>query len=853
MSKYIKSNTTYTLRKKAQNINGGAIYERDWSTLEGQKLRFGKGKTPIYTDGNFVFTTANIRMPSRRSKPNTTEVSYTYNDVKDAKSFVNNVELNINSNDIRDFVYYGSCVNLIETSVDNIIANFPGCAYTDETKLDYLDKDANEYKIVVDENEEELYVIKNPFEIDFLTKSINPDEAYNIYRFICETYDKYEINGNEVTGYDIDYVFSKCKDDDQWYNFQEYRTTTVREAPIIITFYIKDKDSIKVIGYRYNNSLIFLTNQNPFILKPKNEVIEEYFNNLKGFEKQLLTRDTRPLYTKTFLTPIENNQDGYNYYNKKYTWPSIFGYCIDITSPTYFTYLNNLLSIATIYDDIWTNNLYNRMTHEAIKNFDWTYTKEYVEGEEQDNIDGGLRMQQILLLIGRVFDNIKQYINGIKHSNNITYNGLENLPDALLSDKAENLGWDITSVIPSTNVITLDDKYINDNNIKWFDSLSTNSCNSTLLDVKFMRNLILSSKRIWSSKGTKESIDMVMGLFGFGRDKDSEKSDYDIIEYSYKCNLNEANQNINNIKELNVKRISFADPYNDEIFSGLPIDILNIERNQYVIPFFDKNKDYGHDLYFQCNGGWGHLDNEDYCETISYLNVVTTIGALLNVSSLDVKAGDIYYVVDISEFRTQFPNNNIESHFFYFKKDRLTANMPCSWECIEPEYITDNYDDEVNDDNKEKVVYGKKAYYLNNIVNTKFGNNPHVGYGLYDDGKSYEDYISKPFKFYKEDFVNPDDSKLTENIDFKLNKEENIQFKNEEGIDITKEEKALTFNELKQILKEKHYYNNSKVIKITNKIIDNEEGSYKNYFREHMLPYLMQVIPSTTILILENF
>ncbi|MDE5889353.1 MAG: TIP41 family protein, partial [Bacilli bacterium] len=63
---------------------------------------------------------------------------------------------------------------------------------------------------------------------------------------------------------------------------------------------------------------------------------------------------------------------------------------------------------------LYSNNLYNRMTHEAIKNFDWTYSRDYVSGEEQDNIEGGLRMQQILYFIGRVFDDIKNKIETIK-------------------------------------------------------------------------------------------------------------------------------------------------------------------------------------------------------------------------------------------------------------------------------------------------------------------------------------------------------------------------------------------------------------------------------------------------------
>ena len=48
------------------------------------------------------------------------------------------------------------------------------------------------------------------------------------------------------------------------------------------------------------------------------------------------------------------------------------------------------------------------------------------------------------------------------------------------------------------------------------------------------------------------------------------------------------------------------------------------------------------------------------------------------------------------------------------------------------------------------------------------------------------------------------------------------------------------------------YYINSKILVLKNNIgADNK--LYKDYFRQTILPYIMQVIPSTTILILEKF
>lgn len=848
MSKYIKSTSTYTLRKKAQNINGGSILERNWTTLEGQKLRFGKGKEVLYADGNFVFTRANIQMPSRRSNTATSVETFTYENVKDAKSQVNNVELNITSDDLRNFAYYGSCVNLIEGSITNIIKMFPGCLYVSNRNVEYPLENGN-FDNIVDVDGSPLYAIDNPFNIDVLSKTIDLTTVDNRYRYLCESYDEYELNDEKLISYNVDYVFDKCKEVDQWYNFITYREEFNRKAPIIINFVVESGKSFEVIGYRYGNDMIFLS-RNQFVLKPNDDVIENYFDNLKGFEKQLLTRKSKPLYTNTFVTPIENNER-YYYVKRVYSWPTIFNYCIDITSTSYTSYVQGLLNIANVYDEIWTNNLYNRMTHEAIKNFDWTYTKEYVNGEEQDNIEGGLQMQRILYFIGNVFDNIKLYIDGIKNSNNITYDGNNNMPDALISDKTEMMGWDTVSVIPSLedkSVITLNESFLSENGLKWFNGLDCGGTNSTNIDVSFMRRLLLSSKKILSSKGTIGAIEMIMGMFGLGRnnetnDTNGQKEDFEVFERQYKVQVYPSkNENLeNDIIEINANR--YTTVYDDpNVFQGLPLNYLMNNDNEYIIPFFDKDKDYGHDLYFQGKGGWGNLasnkDIDEYCETISYLKVVSTFGGLTATSSLDVNKEDIYYVVDISDV----PGINDESisqnmtHFFYFNGKYVSTSIIGAWTNILK-------NDENSIDNTTRKMY-KKAMYLNSIINTSFGNNPHVGYGLYDNGQYFIDYMTQPFKYYIED------GQFDESV---TGKAEKIIF-NYDVID--NEPKYITENTLNEkYLKAEgsmnsYYLLNSKIVIIKNKINNN---FYKTYFRNSILPYLMQVIPSTTILILEDF
>ena len=135
MGRYVKSHSNYVLKTKHQEINDGIIYERDITTIGGRD-RFAKGQIPIYKSGNFVITinndnTAYKKTPSQEWKGNdegdvwTLDILKNYE--KDEKSSDDRkIVLKKDYYDLRDFAYFGSCSELIRTSVNNIIDKFPG-------------------------------------------------------------------------------------------------------------------------------------------------------------------------------------------------------------------------------------------------------------------------------------------------------------------------------------------------------------------------------------------------------------------------------------------------------------------------------------------------------------------------------------------------------------------------------------------------------------------------------------------------------------------------------------------------------------------------------------------------------
>lgn len=926
MGRYSKNNSTYTLRKRSQDINNGLITERDWSTVTGGYFRYSKGKRVIYSDGNFIFTTSNVQLPSKRNRPTDEAVELTYDNVKDSKNIVNNVSLNTESNDIRSFAYYGSCVELIESSISNIIATFPACIYRTDDVLQYpvddefidvtedgkvtvggkeytikdykvtigdkeytikdsrviidypvendkvtieskeytvndnkitieytvvdgkvtiegkeykvvdskvtiegkeytvnsnkitivypltydkvtikyiIDKgkvtingteytvvdgkvaiDGKEYtvkdsKVTIDGNEytvvdgkttidgkeytinecKVLYKLSNPFAINLLDEKEIFGENDNLMRYIRETFDDYLINDVPIDTYRVELFLDDCYEKNQWY----YNENDKKDQRYIVKITINDHHII--YGYQVDKDIVYMSANN-IIIKPKDEIIEEYFDNLNGFERQLLNRKSKPLYSNTFITPVEGNLS-YKYVNRIYTWPTVCGYCPDIETAKYGSFIEKLLNMATIYDELWCDNLYGRMTHEAIKNFDWTYTRDYVDGEEQDNIDGGNMMQKILHLIGRIFDDIKNHSDGIKYSNNVSYSGFNNMPLALLSDKAEMLGWDTKSIISpdvvdNSGIISLnEDDFINKNNIKWYNATNVDSVNTATADIEFMKRLLLSTNRIFSSKGTQESIEMVMALFGLGRDVD-----YTLKEQCYIAEAKKDTDDLENLYRDVNERYSWTENGNGDYdtvitaFSNVTLNTIFFKGENYIIPFYDKNEIYANDVYFEGKGGWGNYDDgkdykNKYLETVSYLNVVADIKSLTQVSSMSVKKGDIYYVVNLEDYPITYDSDGSNvTHFFYFESNNHDTEKIDKWKNISKDKL-----------DKRSTEEADRARYLYDIINTNLGNNPHIGYGRYDNGQDYVEKISKPFEYKLNIIPNYEDRN---NVNFKF-------------------------------------------------------------------------------------
>lgn len=230
-----------------------------------------------------------------------------------------------------------------------------------------------------------------------------------------------------------------------------------RVATIEIKYVCKDdkgnitsQGSILIYAYLDDaNRIVYLVDDEKLEglhIRPRKSFIAKFYNEIDNFQKLLVNRDTN--YKATFSVIRENN---FGYYREfvPFQFPiADGGYNLDATDYGFNEYTTKMVEIGEYYDENFTDNLWRSMTHEAIKNFDWTYTREYVEGDEEEYVLGGQKIQKALRVFGREFDEIISYINSIKNLNRITYDERNNIPDYFLTDVVENEGWDVKLVYP---------------------------------------------------------------------------------------------------------------------------------------------------------------------------------------------------------------------------------------------------------------------------------------------------------------------------------------------------------------------------------------------------------------------
>ena len=722
------------------------------------------------------------------------------------------------------------------------------------------------------------------------------------------------------------------------------------EGDLLYTTEIRPKNGagITVKCYYEDGRHVYYSNSYGIRIRPSDEYIEKFFENLDVFQKNMLNRWSTPKYKMLLDFPHETDW-GIETYKKYFTWPTkktlisnsgnnhYASWNLDIETYNYETYLAGLLELCDFYDERCTNNLWRSLTHDSLKNMDYAFRDEKIEDDEYELGEG--RFEEIIKCYGKQFDEIKQYIDNIKTTNNITYGDDNNAPSYFLSDKLESCGWEVY------NLAT-----VLDENVK-VDNHSVSDIN-----INMMKYLQINSKEILSHKGTRHGIDMLLSLFGLkSYDVDKEKYDYILTEYVDTVK-NDERVNYDEVVSFNKKKKTYTETYSDfkgdttNPLQGLPVRAVAFVDSEgtnkyYLIPWFDRDETLDGNVYYQMYGGWGksftkELANTNnisddiastenipiYNETIKNLIAVQNIDDLKFISFNKKHQNCVAYVYNIGNFNDVYKNDNetiitleggedIEKATNYFILKNVTNSYTIG-SYVDNETVEYGWVNVTENDIKNNTDSGIRVKLLESVIENHVGNNPHGGFAKYDDGETYIDYFRKVFKYSLEN-NNFNDSLYTcedgllnpeiENIGFEIKREkDNVKtwyFTNTNNVDennklleLTMVEtnggkhsvsyKGIKYNNINNIT---YSYNHApqKNVEVggnngytffdsdvepynfeggenydevaANSIINNKklliefssglmDNSYlPRFLQECILPYLTQIIPSTTI------
>lgn len=754
MADTYKTKADYTiLRKRHQNASNGDIFENDYMTISPIDTIFSEDQDIISSDSNFKFSyRINNNLQKKHAKsgwiktPGGSE-EWRIDDAISGGTISDESKIRIkpNYNSLKDFAYYGSAVELVRGSLNDIIQNFPAELYFSEKTLKSELEKVNDNVTVPDT----WKLISNDFGINAHVDNINASNVYNPLRYLSLSIDSYNLIKGDIitplTGITITTSNATCDDDLNGKTI----ATAVTSSVTIYTYLMGGKTYLYYTD-SFNEGLR---------IRPNDDVVDEYFATIDEFEYALLNRDSKPLYMSNFDTPYETDKG--NFYKKEtYIWPSKYNWNPDIESIGYENYVERLISLAEFHDEHDSNNIWRSMTHEAIKNLDWTFVRENGDDiEDLSKIDSS-KIEIFLQLYGRQFDGLKRYIDTIKYSNQVSYNEKNNLPDYCLTDSVGNSGWDVKPLIATGKSEFCSDILYN-NMSKGYSEVEANN--------NFMRNLKLNSRYILSNKGTREGIAALLGLLGIYKDE------YEINEHVAIAKGNASKNychfvsgltdmiypNAEDIEFVNMKKDSLLDDYAGNVYEGIGVKEVTANTEgqyygkTYVIPWYVNGKKYDNGMYFQCYGGWGKIKSNFYplsinvdCtpitaftptkidiyeETQNYLKFASDLNEMLDFTNSVIKKGMIVYVTDIENAANYgFTGNDLSHYFVLENKDKsTTAN---GWHAVTQTEL-DNASTE----------YAERIIYLESIRESTEGNNSHTGEGHYDDGKSYVNRLNSIF------------------------------------------------------------------------------------------------------------
>jgi hypothetical protein len=365
---------------------------------------------------------------------------------------------------------YGSLKQRIGVTLTNIISKYPASILVDSSSpigTSSLTAERITYDPVTNTTEflVQYSFLYNPFGIILkLPQSSIIPETDNTLRNFFSSYTKYAIDLSGTT-----------------YNIVSYTTPNS-----------DNKITLKVEGHCFAGYIGYYED---YLIRPNNGVVENFYDDLDDLERALLNRDSSPKFNAGFNVPRDTNNGATTETITEYiNWPlSKDGWNIQIVGLDYDYYVQELSTIAEEVDNYKSNLIIRFLTSPQLYEFDT---------EEK-------KIESIFQIYGQSFDRVKKFIDNIAYMRNVSYDGINNVPDVLLKNLSETLGL--------STVTLFDEKALQDSLYTRHDTQYagvSEGLNLIEAEYEFYRRILVNLAWLYKSKGTRIAIEFFLKFIG---------------------------------------------------------------------------------------------------------------------------------------------------------------------------------------------------------------------------------------------------------------------------------------------------------------------------------------------------
>ena len=344
------------------------------------------------------------------------------------------------------------------------------------------------------------------------------------------------------------------------------------------------------------NPLTGTTTTESLLLRPNKYETEVIFSqDFDEVEQFLLNRLVSPKYTATFSVPREDNSGKFYNSAEKATWPIYGLWNIDIVTEKFTVYLEKLNDIAIAMDSFRTNLISRFLISGTLKEFD----------------TGDQKLEKVLQIYGRSFDETKKFIDGLAYINSVNYLPKNDIPSELLKNLAQTLGFDANNS-PITNEDFLTSIFGTKNQSIYPGQ--TRDKTPRELNYEYYRKIIINSGYLYKTKGTRQSIEFLMRMVG------APKALIEFNETIYMAdgpiNIQEFNEEYNSLSGgTKLEILPVLDPSTTYKIKGVTFtaftptsqtSFVDTNRNDYPIDSegYPTNPTFTNNYFFEMGSGW---------------------------------------------------------------------------------------------------------------------------------------------------------------------------------------------------------------------------------------------------------